>query len=129
MSPLFTYYGLSSSKISKETLEWIRRTRCTRFWAEFGIKIPYFSANRSFLSTFTTATFIYSYSPTIMQNFRKVPNVDSENQMYEKSLVQFRIKMSHLEAKRSFFSQYSFFPLLFTNNAKFKNFGPKIDPW
>ena len=38
-----------------------------------------------------------------MQNFRKSPNADSENKMYEKFLAKFRIKMSHLEAKKSFF--------------------------
>ena len=38
-----------------------------------------------------------------MHNSRKISNVDSQNKMYEKSLAQFRTKMSHLEAKKSFF--------------------------
>ena len=38
-----------------------------------------------------------------MHNSRKISNVDSQNKMYEKSLAQFKTKMSHLEAKKSFF--------------------------
>ena len=103
LSPLLTYGGLSSSKISKECFGLIRRTRCTRFRAQFGIKMSYLWANRSLLSIFTFVAFIYLYFPTIMQNFRKSPNADSESKMYEKFLAKFRIKMSHLEAKKSFF--------------------------
>ena len=131
LSPLLTYGGLSSSKISKECFGLIRRTRCTRFWAQFGIKMSYLWANRSLLSIFTFVAFIYLYFPTIMQNFRKSPNADSESKMYEKFLAKFRIKMSHLEAKKSFFLQYSPFSPLFTNKAlscckNSKLLGPKL---
>ena len=66
-----------------------------------------------------------------MQYCRKNPNVDSENKMYRKVLVQFGINMSHLEAKKNFFLQYSLFSPLFTNKAQlyFKNsklLGPKL---
>ena len=105
--------------------------RCTRFWTQFMIKMPYFWANWSLLSIFIIVTFIYLYSPTIMQYCRKNPNVDSENKMYRKVLVQFGINMSHLEAKKNFFLQYSLFSPLFTNKAQsyFKNsklLGPKL---
>ena len=64
-----------------------------------------------------------------MQNLRKILNLDSENKMYEKFWAQFRIKMSHFEAKN--FSQYSPFLPLFTNNALLccknsKVLGPKL---
>ena len=111
--------------------EWTRRTRCTRFWTQFGVKMPYFCANRSLLSIFAIVTFIYLYYPTIMQNFRNILNVDSENKKYETFLAQNRIKMSHLEAKKSLFMQYSLFSPLFTNNAlscckTWKILGPKL---
>ena len=67
-----------------------------------------------------------------MHNSRKISNVDSQNKMYEKSLAQFRTKMSHLEAKKSFFfSQSSPFAPLFTSNAlscctNSKHLGPKL---
>ena len=37
---LFTYSALSLCKISKKSFLWILRKRCTRLWAQFGVKMP-----------------------------------------------------------------------------------------
>ena len=142
LSTLVTSSGISSCRISKESFEWIRRITCTKFWAQFVVRMSYFLANRSLLSIFTIVTFIYLYSPTIMQNFRKISSVDSESKMYDMFLAQFGIKMSNLEA----FHHIHYFRLcliiILYHSAKIqkspwsgfqeranKLFGPKIDPW
>ena len=62
----------------------------------------YFFVNRSLLSIFTIATFIYLSPPIIMQNFNNIPKLDSESKTYERFLARFVIKMFHLGTNKSF---------------------------
>ena len=98
---LISYNDLSSCKISKCSFEWIQRKWCTSFWARYGLKMPYFFVNRSLLSIFTIATFIYLSPPIIMQNLNNIPKLDSESKTYERFLARFVIKMFHLGTNKS----------------------------
>ena len=101
LSPLVTYSGPSSRKISKESFQWIRRTRCITFCAQFRVKMPYFWVNRSRLSIFIIVTFVYLYSPTSCKISEKsliwIPRTRCL-----RSFWPLGIKISHLETKKSF---------------------------
>lgn len=90
-----------SAKFHKEFFQWIRRTRCITFCAQLRVKMLYFWANRSRLSIFTIANFVYLYSPTTCKISEKsliwIPRTRCL-----RSFWPLGIKISHLEAKKSF---------------------------
>ena len=90
-----------SAKFHKESFQWIRRTRCITFCAQLRVKMLYFWANRSRLSIFTIANFVYLYSPTTCKISEKsliwIPRTRCL-----RSFWPLGIKISHLEAKKSF---------------------------
>ena len=69
------------------------------FFGPIRVKNALFFVNRSLLSIFTIATFIYLSPFIIMQN---IPKLDSESITYERFLVIFEIKMFHLGINKSF---------------------------
>ena len=68
---LFTYSTLSLCKISKKSFLWILRKRCTRLWAQFGVKMPPILGPNIVFLKIQYCHFLLLVVSILLQNFKK----------------------------------------------------------
>ena len=80
---------------------------------------------QSFFKIFTNVTFVYLLWPIILQNFKRISLVDSENKVYQ-VLGRIRDKNALFLGQQEYFCNihYFYFCLLIMLNSK--NLGPKL---